>query len=420
MIVLAGPRGSRCRFATPWSVGTIVCVMFAMIAAPAFAVTNQPVAVDARSALPMVRPSRNGDATQKIGEAQVFSASTADANNVVPAAPHENPLRTYPPSCLADPLPTQPSGPTWSSPVTLRGRDPAGNLYAEAVTITLWRIVCSSATTSNSATLMRIQRAASNDGRTDVFPLFPDVRLAETNSINTIAFDDANQRDYARVAAEPNTVVSEVAVGAQIISSTTYVLENYSTAGAGFFDFDLAFSIRFDNYFIDGQPRQFTIAIPKYNPTTALYPDLNLDLPISGHMASAYGGPVNSAEGMLIQVFELAPDANGNPQPMQFYFSWFTFNGDHQTFLLGGNAAIQPGARIATSPVIYSSGGTFASLPGATATVHPWGTASFRFPNCNTMIVNYSANAGLPGNVPSGSGTRTFTRIANGNGVPCE
>ena len=179
---------------------------------------------------------------------------------------------------------------------------------------------------------MRIQRSADNDGRTDVFPLFPDVRLAETNSINTIAFDDADQRDYARVAAEPNTVVSEVAVGAQIISSTTYVLENYSTAGAGFFDFDLAFSIRFDNYFIDGQPRQFTIAIPKYNPTTELYPDLDLDLPISGHMASAYGGPVNSAEGILIQVFELAPDANGNPQPMQFYFSWFTFNGDHQTF----------------------------------------------------------------------------------------
>ena len=99
-------------------------------------------------------------------------------NASVPALPRANPVRAYPPSCLADPLPDETSGTTWRGTVDLAAYDSeTGEYVTESVAIILWRVACSSSQFFTSATLMRIDRHDEFEGDQIVYPLFPAIRI---------------------------------------------------------------------------------------------------------------------------------------------------------------------------------------------------------------------------------------------------
>lgn len=332
--------------------------------------------------------------------------------------PQANPLRTYPPSCLADPLASDPSGIVFDKQVTLYQVRVNQNPSTENVSIRVWRVACSSDTTFNSATLMRIQRLGSNEGRRDAYPLFPAIQVAQNNSVNNVGFDST--KSFIRVVTEPNTIIADTLVDSPVINSTTYVLENYPYTGAGYFDFNLPFSIRFDNLINSGGITRFFVTdVSLYNPTQQTYPDAFRSLPITGYQTAAYFDPAHGGEGMYVDIFEV-PASGSNPRRMVLQWAWFTFDDLGLPYWINGNVDFQPGAREVTSPAAWVEGGRFAGGAGFNAQTKLWGSVTFEFPSCGTFVFRYASNPGLPAGVPTGSGEREWIRLADVNGLTCE
>jgi hypothetical protein len=332
----------------------------------------------------------------------------------VPTLPIANPGRSYPPSCLAEPLPDVPSGPTYSNPnVTLLALDRVSGTYTlERVAITLWRVSCSSSRSATSATLMRIQRQASLEGSTAIYPLLPLVRYSQ----GSITFDDSDQPlNLARLSLLPNTLSNFEDANTPIITSKTYVLENLPSLTGGPIDFNLAFRIRIDNGSSVGT-RFYYIDLPAYNPTASTYPAVFQDLPISGYMATNWYDPMADGEGITLQVHEPA----GDTRNLVVSFSWAAYDPDGIPFWLAGQATITRGAKTADATLFYRTGGGLGGNRGPAGAPIIWGTASVSFPDCNSMVLTYASKPGLPLGVPSGSGTRSWTRVANMNGLACE
>lgn len=333
--------------------------------------------------------------------------------------PVANPSRAYPPSCLADPLPDKSMGPTYRKNMklyTVSGS--TGNpVSPETVTVTLWRIACSSSESTapgyadggdNAVTLMRLDRSSANEGRTGSFPLFPDVHVAQGN----VNFDDANGLDLVRVASEPNTVISETTIDTPIIFSTTYVLENYPFQGSGYFFFNSAFDILLDP--LIGESDYVIIPVAEYNPTQSTYPDAFRTVPINGFLNGVFYDPAHSGEGLNIQVME-TPGARGILD-----VAWFTYDRSGIPFWIGGAKEFDLGDGSVKIDLFHTSGGGFGGNFGANVNRHPWGSVTVSFPDCNTARFTYAARSGLPQSVPSGNGTHNWTRLANINGLTCE
>lgn len=344
------------------------------------------------------------------------TSTTADAlpKSATPGLPIVNASRAYPPSCLADPLPDAASGPTYGGQIQLATFDTTRNLYSrETVGVTVWRVACSSSTYFTSATLLRITRLGANNGNNRQYVLFPNIEAAQNNTVNNVNFGDPAGRSFVRVATEPNTVISDALINTPIISSTTFVLENYPYSGAGYFDFNLAFKLRIDN----GYTNEYSyVDVPLYSPTAATYPDAFANLPISGYFTTNWGNPKQNGEGMLVQVFELPGERN----KLILSFAWFTFDSSRTAFWLFGQAEFTRGARSVTAQTVYVDNGVFAGTTGASATVRPWGNVTIAFPSCQKMSLAWASNTGLPSGVPSGTGSATWERVADVNALNCE
>lgn len=331
--------------------------------------------------------------------------------------PYANPYRTYPASCIADPLPATPTGPLYQRQVDMASYNQTLKGWVrEPVTVTIWRVPCSSSSQSpwpdSAVTLLRIQRGSSHEGDSNQYVAFPGVRVAQ----GSVAFDDADGHDLARLAPEPNTVVSWTPVDSAMVDSTTYVLEDYPIASFPYLDYTQAFQLRLDNFINDGKPSQYIISVPGYHPTTADYPNVNQPLPVNGYMSSNYYDPDHSGEGMIVQVYEL-------PTSGQYHlsFTWFTFGPDGMPFWIFGDQSFQPGSRSVTvSNAGYLDNGGFAGNFGSKADAHRWGTLTLQWNNCNKMQFSFQSQGDLPAAVPQGNGTRTWSRVAQINGLTCE
>ena len=156
--------------------------------------------------------------------------------------PHQNIFRAYPPSCLADPLPTEPTGPTWVFPIELPLDSNIAPNGFESDQVTFWRVPCEAGA---SALLGRIDRPAVVYA--DV-PTMPAIRVIESNG--TIPL---------RIASEPNTFRSRIVAGSSFIygypadenSSTppafvVFVLENEPTDLGRVTDFSAALGLQVD------------------------------------------------------------------------------------------------------------------------------------------------------------------------------
>ncbi|HET8898013.1 MAG TPA: hypothetical protein VFN09_04480 [Rhodanobacteraceae bacterium] len=326
--------------------------------------------------------------------------------------PYANPYRTYPPSCMADPLPTTPTGPTWGQDLDVAAYVPALRGYVrEKVNITLWRVACSSDLKPSAITLLRLTRLGNYEGNTAQYVAFPGLSIAQ----GTINFGDSRGFDLPRVAVEPNTIIAQTQLDSTLVNSTTYVLEDYPLSDRPAFDYSQPFAIRVDNYINDGKTRQYTINVPAYSPTQSSYPAAYQPMRVSGYMTNNWYDRSHSGEGMMVQVYE-----QQSAGKMVLQFNWFTYGPDGLPFWISGDGQFSPGAQQVTVPMAgYRDGGGFAGNFGTT-TAHAWGTVTFQFSDCNHMTFTYQANNGLPSYVPQGTGTRTWTRLASANGMTCE
>jgi hypothetical protein len=258
---------------------------------------------------------------------------------------------------------------------------------------------------------MRIDRQSQYEGDDEIYPLFPAIDIAQ----GAVGFDTP-LLSLVRVATEPNTVISDVPVDSPVVFSTTYVLENYPYDGANAFDFNLPFSARFDNQFNSGIRYSTINGVPLYEPTAATYPEAYLFLPVSGYLSSNWYDRTKPGEGLVIQVYESPTDRNN----LVFFFTWFAFDNDGFPLWLFGQATAPRGARSITAPVGYITGGGFAGGGGTASAPQPWGTTTFRWPHCNALDLSFAANPGLPSWLPSATGSRVWTRVANVNNLACE
>lgn len=389
-------------------VRVLMAAMLATAAVTAFAEPRIRVASD---------PERASRVNAAQMERQVLLAAQAAAgapkagnaiNSATPSLPTVNNYKTYPPSCMAYPLPDQASGPIYTTTANLAAYDSnTGTIdQVEGVTITIWRVACSSDAFFNSATLMRIQRQSAFEGDAEIYPLFPLIDLKQSS---------AEYDQIARFAEEPNTVISQVLPDSPIIDSATYVLENYIGYEAVYFDFNLPFSARFDNLFTSSN--QFFINnVPLYDPNNSTYPAAFQNLPISGYLATAYYDPAASGEGIVMQVFQRV----GQADTFVLNFTWSAYDPNGLPFWLTGQVDIARGAKVATSPMAYVTGGGLGGNAGAADPPTIWGTATVSFPDCNHMTLTYASNPGLPAFVPQGSGTRNWIRLATLNGLFCD
>jgi hypothetical protein len=325
-----------------------------------------------------------------------------------------NPYRAYPPSCLADPLPDTPSGPFTRFQMSLYSRDTLGNAVTpETVTITLWRMACSSSGGltpyntdhgSNAALLMRIERSSTS---TDSFPTFPSITSNQANTTGNLV----------RAAMEPNTVVSDGPYDAPILADTTYVLENYPYAGWGFTYFNYDFTLLIDPAFDASCTGCQSVDIQGYRPNAQDYPAAFASLPIDGYMSSSYFDPAHGGEGFVLEVYD-----NPGGTTRTVFAAWYTYDPLGLPFWLIGQGVVDVGANVMTgAPVYYYTNGGFSGDFGATVDSHSWGTITMSWASCNTLNFSYNgATDPTIVNGPAGSGTRTWVRLADINGLNCE
>ena len=380
-----------------------------------------------RSAVVVSGPRTDFSAVQAqrtaLGARTASPAATATSKELV-----SNSYRAYPASCFSDtlpspstaiqPLPVTPSGPTYSRTVTLYEKNGSQN-SSEDVTITIWRVACSSSADKLSynpdggyvgATLMRIQRQSAYEGDAQLYPQYPDIRFAQGN----ITFDNPNFTDYVRVASEPNTVVSDTMVGSPIINSTTYVLENYPNPSLGFFYFNNAFTIRFDNGYQGGQ---VTISVPDYNPTSQTYPAAFAPMAVNGYLTGSWYDPTHGGEGMLTQVYDKGDGLNRT-----FFAAWYTFDQSGLPFWLVAQADFPIGTtQLQNVQVLYATGGGFAGHFTPPIQRNVWGTMNVSFPDCQHIKFDYNGSTGTVQGGPGGSGTGVvWTRLGNINSLNCQ
>lgn len=396
--------------------GLSLALAASFVALPASADPRVPLGATAHSAKPALRPSYVRIAQPEATQAPGAITPKVMGTQTYPGVTDANGFRAYPPSCAADPLPNRASGPTWSTRIALYATDSSGRGYAEPVTITVWRLACSSSGAAqaynptgafNAMTLLRIDRDSQYEGDADVWPTFPLITAAQGN----IRFDTL--ASLVRVPTEPNTVIAETSYGTPIIDSTTYVLENYPYQGSGYFTFADGFQLRIDPGPGGGNP--FTLNIPAYNPSRTSYPDAFNPLPIDGYLGGSWFDPAHSGEGMLINVL-------GNGSGARTLFAaWFTYDPLGLPFWLTAQAQVQPGqVNVTGIPMYYFTGGGFAGNFGSSSSLHAWGTMSLSFADCNTIQFSYNGSTDAQTNGPQGTGTRTWQRLGEMNGMACE
>jgi hypothetical protein len=322
--------------------------------------------------------------------------------------PYQNIFRAYPPSCLADPLPSDPTGPVWSTVVGLAvvGAENDPN-HGEGDTISFWRSPC----VMGSALLGKITRPAGVTGSAP-HPLFPQFYVI-----------DGTQSGYARLSTEPNTVRSAIVSQTDYVALTgtdeiVFVFENYPSTPLLNYSDALTIAVAglpcgFSSCPPGGGP---SIEIPAYDP--ALYDAVSKPIPISGYLAGNWYDPAHSGEGAQTEIGER--QGTDHYQTSRYItFAWYTYDASGAPFWLFGLGNFNAGDRTATIDLAYSTDGGFAGSKGA-ASVFEWGTVVVDFPGCNAMHFEFNSLGSVPTAVPHGSGTRMWQRLSQINGLTCE
>jgi hypothetical protein len=328
-----------------------------------------------------------------------------------------NPDRAYPPSCLQAPLLTL--GLYANDPAALQlnnmilsgdvyGSTTTEQQYTESDTVTIFRVPCSG---GMSALLLEIDRPSNLDGLTTLYPVFP---------IVYVTFNDGSGVAL-RTPKDPNTFLSDNVAGTPIFQSTVFVIENTFLSDVQF-DFNQEIPINVSNLLATTDPNYDNqeFDVPTYNP--ALYAAASQPLPISGYETGTWYDTTHNGEGIQTEVGEL-----GTAGTQRFVsVSWYTYDSMGNPYWLIGSGVITVGTdnvwpNTVSVTLAYNSGGGFAGDFGSTATKALWGTIVLNFTDCNTMnFVYQTTGVGIPDTVPTGSGSKTWQRLTQVNGLTCQ
>ena len=323
-----------------------------------------------------------------------------------PAEAFANPSRAYPPSCLESPmqLGLWQNDPNALQSTILLGGDPLSGdsneqAYSETVTLTLFRVVCSSGV---SASLLEIDRPANMNGNTSRYPTFPGVAL-DQGSLSSFVL---------RMADDPNTFFVTTYSVSPFIYSDVFVLERYY--GDSVPDYNQAYTLTVDNLLGNGFAQSVQFPLGDYVPSD--YAEASQPLKVNGYMTTTWTNPNQNHEGIFLQVYDTGDNAN-----RVLAYAWFTYDQVGAPFWLYGQSDPFPiGSRTVTATTAYYGGGFFAPAgmePAAPQTI--WGSVIFSFKDCNTMNLTYNGTASAVGG-PTGTGARTFGRVASVNSLACE
>ena len=405
----------------------LICVTLALavatLASPVFAAETLAVPTSAGVAAhqaAVIKQQQHIAQMMAARSAATGQAATGNGTNSVQSTVSgpriANPYRSYPPSCAADPLPDTPTGFTYTTQVSLYTRNANGDPGTpEGATITLWRIACSSSGNlapynidhlQNSMLMMRIDRSSNGQ---DFLPTFPSITAVQQTA-------NGPATALVRSAQEPNTVISEVPFDATIAAqSTVYVLENYPFTTFGYTYFNNNFQLLIDPVLDSNCGGCGTITVPGYEPDQQHYPAAFADLPIDGYMSSAWYDLAHGGEGLMVQIYDNADHATRT-----LFAAWYTYDANGIPFWLSVQGVANYGSNTFSNvPVYYYTGGGFAgNFPSVTQ--HNWGTMNISFPDCTTMEFDFNGAADAVAGGPAGSGSRTFHRLADINGLNCE
>lgn len=327
---------------------------------------------------------------------QIQAARTA-ASGAQTSELFANPYRAYPPSCLNAPLLFglyQNDPYKVSQTITLTG-DPLSSTsgessYTENDTVTIFRVPCGA---NASALLLEIDRPS--NASTSLYPVFPGVSIGNGY--------------VPRVASDPNTFFSTVYAFDPLFDSTVVVFEHIVNELAPV-DYDQALTVFVDNL-SGAASTQFNI--PAYTP--AGYAANSKPLPISGYQSGNFYDSTHGGEGIQVEVAETSTSG-----VYVMTIAWYTFDDLGVPFWLFGTGTFNVGDTSANVQMIYETDGGFAGNFTAASQVS-WGTlTNVNFPDCNTMRFTYTSNPGLPSGVPSGSGSKQWTRLTQINGLTCQ
>jgi len=384
-----------------------------LVAGSALAVAGFAQAAGTTTAAPQVDMAKAQQVRAQMQAQVAGSKSAALKSGVAGAKPggptaaelYANPDRAYPPSCLSSPIPLglwQNDPNALTKQIFLIGDPYAGGVeatYLEKATVYLFRVPCSG---GKSATLLEIDRPS--DASTTYYPTLPAVSVAQgSNNI------------YIRMANDPNTFFSTNYSLNPLTQSDVFVLENYS-GGSVQFDYNQAFTLTVDNLNSSDANRYTDFSMPVYNP--AQYAAASQPLPISGYMTGNWYDKTHSGEGIQVEVGEL--QASGSTFPRYITIAWYTYDSTGIPYWLFGTGFFNAGDKTATVDLGYSSGGSFAGSGSSATPPVLWGTFNVQFADCNTMQFSYQSTGGLPAGVPTGSGSKTWTRLTQMNGLTCQ
>lgn len=303
--------------------------------------------------------------------------------------PSSNPRRAYPPSCLSVPIVTrQVEGPQTTVDVLSKtvafGQTVSLRVY-------LFRIACEG---GSSAFIGFVLPLSNLGGDTAYSPAF---RVTQGNVVRQVVL--------------PNRVPNVESISPYIGQNGAVFVFDNSPEPAPIVYFSRSFLLEIDPSFFPAT----TLSIPAYD--SSLYPSASLPMPISGYHSGNWFDPAHSGEGIQIEVGEF-PEA-GAQNNRYVTVAWYTFDKAGTPFWLFGSGVFTAGDRSAQFQLGYSTQGGFAGNFGAQASASLWGTFALSFPDCNTIQFAYQSVAGLPSYVPSGSGTKQWTRVTSINGLDC-
>lgn len=386
-----------------------LALLAGLTALPAFAASaDQPLSADVVAARAAAAP-RAGGVRRAIAK--------VEGTHTSPGTPLANRYRAYPPSCAADPLPDKPVAPVNSISMPFWARKPSdlNHGYLENVTVSVWRLPCSSSGAAtpynseglpNSITLVRIDRATDREGHDDIYPTFPILQVKQGSIDFTVTSGSAtarNPKSFPRIASEPNTVRESANYDNAIIDSTTFVLENFPDADAGFFSYGDAFTLRVDPN-VPGTVQPVDIAVPAYAAAqTAAAPR-----PIDGYVSAQW---INYAlnQSLIMQVAEQLQADGSTVRQVGVDILLADDNGD--PIWLVGNAAFAVGQTSLDIDLIYL---------GADLVHVPWGKVTISIADCNHVSLDYTARDDVAAPVPVLDGPVVYERLFAPNGMVCE
>lgn len=280
--------------------------------------------------------------------------------------------------CLATPIPTTPSGPTWVFEVNT-----GTNSSPEVVRGTFWRKPCSGA---NDAQLILT-----------FVPLSGNPFVCSGS--RTTLIQNAQQTDDFFFDTSPNTTSIDSVCG-DLFVPTSVVIDERDNSFV--FDDDAAFTFIYQGG-VSSVPTA-TVNVGPYDP--AAYGQSTQPLPITGKLSGSYYDPARNGEGVLVEIGRLGTRRT-------IFVTWYTYANGTQKWI-AGNVDYVSGAREVQVPLITTMGGQFGSaFNPSQVQVSSFGTVTVSFPTCGSMTFQWSETGGQ-------SGTYNYVRLVEGlEGVAC-